>query len=257
VTRTRLFAAAAAAACLLTGCQRSAEELAGDVRDKPGVLHVTVVDNGGEDDVPFTDLPWVITVKMRAGATRSQIRDVARAYEEDMKDAEVESVTIQVDDRGGLVLGETTGETERWVDALAYGLREPGLEGIEVSAWNPGASIGVRLASADFETLQRYVEHYVEPYRLADFSFAGGAFKYYASENYQEGQRLRAAARFATAVAVHRRFGLRGVSIDGSRSEPLRLIVGPGASLSEVRAYATQVAASQTGRIVVSRASRS
>jgi hypothetical protein len=254
VSTIRNLVAAGIALVLLSGCQRSADQLVNAVDDKPGVIDVEVYDNGGEADLPFSSLPWIVNVTMKETSSRKQIKDVAHAYEEDMADREVESVTIKIGDRGTLELGETTGDTDPWADALAYGLEDRRVSGIHVSAWTPGPSVEISLASADFATVKKYVDHYRRPYRLADLRVVGGAFEFYATENYQAGQQARAAARLLTATAVDERFGLEGAQMQGGRRDPLRLAVGPGPDLAVVRAFAKEHAAPGTGPIVVVRA---
>src|SRR5690349_11037603 len=91
-----VIAALIAGGCyfLSTRCAPSPESLQRAGRGKPGVLKVEVVDNGGEDDLPFSSLTQLVTVTMKSSATEEQVQDVVDEYEGDLKREFVEALTI-------------------------------------------------------------------------------------------------------------------------------------------------------------------
>jgi len=243
-----------------TRCAPSPGSLESAARGKPGVVDVVVVDNGGEDDIPFTSLPQLVTVTMRSTATEGQVQDVVDEYEGDLKRGFVELLTIELDGdvHGSLSLGRGDPDTEALVGAFVAAAHHPRAEEVQVGVeyvygkHDDAESLrywgALRLVDVDFDQTRAAFETLGEQMARdgVDFRVAGDGFRFADSGGPAE----RLQAQIAAAAAVDHRFGLIGAEVLGKKQVILR--VPAGVASRDVRAVALRAAgARDVGKVVV------
>lgn len=243
-----------------TRCAPSSGSLESAARGKPGVVDVRVVDNGGEDDIPFTSLPRLVTVTMRSTATEDQVQDVVDEYEGDLSRGFVELLTIELDGdvSGTLAMGRGGPDTEALVGAFVAAAHHPRAEEVQVGVeyvygkHDDTESLrywaSLRLAGVDFDQTREAFDTLGERMErdAVDFRVAGDGFRFADSGGPAE----RLPAQMAAAAAVDDRFGLLGAEVLGKKQLVLR--VPAGVAPRDVRTVALRAAGERDlGKVVV------
>ena len=234
---------------LLAGaCSPSVEALEEKVEDEPGVVKVEVVEGGGDDFIPFANIPKSIWVVMEADASADEVMSVFDKYDDDVDDDDVDRVEVRLEGPKKATLHAGTGiKVERdLVEGLVEAQANPDILSYSRTAAPVVRDVELTLVPLEFDQVIAVADRYRDDPDIEIVQVESGHYLLIRDAVNEDLSRTSARERFV--LLVEERFRLNGASVAGRG--PLVIYVVP-ADEDAVRALADRSDRAELGKIVV------
>jgi hypothetical protein len=243
----------AAAVLLLSACAPSTDSLEDAVADHPSVTRVDAVEVGGDDALPFQQIPNTVTVWMDGDATADEVMEVFDEYDDDIADGDVVSVDVILagSKKATLSSGQDVQVTRSMVDDLVDAQHDETIVGYRREAYPVGPSVDLALTDADFDDVVAAADRYRDVEDLELVEVVSGGFVLIRDSGNED---LRSTTdREEAARQVDDRFGLRGAVVTGRGA--LELVVDP-VDRAAVRRWVRRTELGLVGKVVITSSER-